>query len=185
MNRKNILQYILALIVCFLLGMALALGLRALDMRTIAPLEGGQTLEFTDFGFTMRVPETAVLRDHTEENYQNGGDALYAGSITTQEDGVLYVFCYENAALDNILSYPQKELIHHYMSAGATDVRMREFGSRSFVCYRAAITGPAGPELWDTYETWNETVQITFETRMSPDTALPLLFTMDFADHTP
>ena len=185
MNRKSVFQYITALVVCFLLGIALALGMRALDMRRITPLEGGQTLDYADFGFTMRVPDSAIVRDHTMENFEAGDDALYAGSITTQEDGVLYLFCYENASSDNLEDHDEQDVVSHYMHAGATQVRMRELGGRRFVCYRSAILGPDGEQLWDTYETWNERIQITFETRMAPGDVLPILASIEFAGDRP
>lgn len=181
MNKKNVFQYILALVAFFLLGMALAFGLRWFDMQKIEPIEGGQMLEYPDFGFTMRVPESAIIRDHTLDNLEAGGDALYAGSITTQEDGVLYLFCYENTTADSLANHQKQDIVSYYMSAGATDVRIREFSGRSFVCYRASIIGLDGEQLWDTYETWNERIQITFETRMSPETVLPILATLDFS----
>ena len=66
------------------------------------------------------------------------------------------------------------------MNAGATDVRMRTLGGRRFICYRAAVDGQNGKETWDTYETWNEDIQISFETRMNPDDVLPILATIAF-----
>ena len=180
MNKKDVFSYLLALAVCFAVGTGIALSFFALDQRAIVPIEGGQTQDFADFGFTMRVPETAIVRDHTQENYDNGGDALYAGSFTTQEDGVLYLYCYENAARDSLASYSEQEVVRHYMSLGATEVRMREMGGRRFICYRASVLGPAGEELWDTYETWDERIQITFETRMAPRKVLPILATIEF-----
>jgi len=184
MNRKNTFQYILALLVCFLLGMALALVMRSLDMRKIKPLEGGQHLPYSDFGFSMRIPNTAIVRDHTLDNLESGGDALYAGSITTQEDGVLYLFCYENTAQDSLENHREQDVVSHYMSAGANDVRIRDFGGRPFVCYRANVLGTDGEQLWDTYETWNERIQISFETRMASDDVLPILATLDFSAST-
>ena len=69
------------------------------------------------------------------------------------------------------------------MSAGATQVRMRDFGGRRFICYRAAVLGPDGEESWDSYETWNKHVQITFETRMPPAKVLPILATIEFREN--
>ena len=183
MTKKNVLLYLLALIVCFLLGLFLALGLRALDMRKIEPISGGQQLDFTDFGFTMRVPASAIVRDHTLESEENGDSTLYASSFTTQEDGVLYLFCYENVQRDSLKNHSEKDVVAHYMSAGANEVRMRDFGGRRFICYRASVLGPDGEELWDTYETWNERVQITFETRMQPSKVLPILATIEFSEN--
>lgn len=180
MNKKNALLYCAALICCFALGFCATLILKSIDSKPIEPLEGGQTLDFSNFGFTMRVPENAILRDHTEDNMNEGGDALYAGSITTEEDGVLYVFCYENLSGDSLSEYSEQEVVTHYMNAGATDVRMRDFGGKRFISYRAAILGTDGEQRWDTYETWDEKLQITFETRMHPDVALPILATLAF-----
>lgn len=180
--KKTTILYILSLIVCFSLGLCTTLILKSIDSKPINPLEGGQTLDFSDFGFTMRVPENAILRDHTQDNQSDGGDALYAGSITTEEDGVLYVFCYENLSGDSLDGYSEQEVVTHYMNAGATDVRMREFGGRPFIGYRASILGTDGEQLWDTYETWNEKLQITFETRMRPETVLPILATLTFSN---
>jgi len=185
MNRKNTFQYILALLVCFLLGMALALVMRSLDMRKIKPLEGGQHLPYSDFGFSMRIPNTAIVRDHTLDNLESGGDALYAGSITTQEDGVLYLFCYENVSADSIDLYPKQDVVSHYMSAGATQVRFRDLGGRQFICYRASVLGPDGEQLWDTYETWDENIHLVFETRMNPWDVLPILQTVSFMQSAP
>ena len=182
MNRKNVLIYCAALLCCFAFGFGATLILKTLDSRPIEPLEGGQTLDFSNFGFTMRAPETAILRDHTEDNANEGGDALYAGSIATEEDGVLYVFCYENLGGDSLKEYSEQEVVTHYMSAGATDVRMREFGGQPFVCYSASVIGTDGEQRWDTYETWDEKLQITFETRMTPEIVLPILATLTFSD---
>ena len=180
--KKHVFLYVLALILCFALGFGATLILKTLDSRPIEPLEGGQTLDFSSFGFTLRAPESAILRDHTEDNLSEGGDALYAGSITTEEDGVLYVFCYENLSGDSLSGYTDQEVVTHYMSAGATDVRMRTFGGRPFIGYRASIVGTDGEQLWDTYETWDEKLQITFETRMTPEDVLPILATLTFSD---
>ena len=180
MNKKNVLLYCTALLCCFALGFGATLILKSIDSRPIQPLEGGQTLDFSNFGFTMRAPENAILRDHTQDNQSEGGDALYAGSITTEEDGVLYVFCYENLSRDSLREYSDQEVVTHYMSAGATDVRMRSFGGRPFIGYRATILGTDGEQHWDTYETWDEKLQITFETRMSPEDVLPILATISF-----
>ena len=182
MNKKNVFQYILALVAFFLLGMALAFGLRWFDMQKIEPIEGGQMLEYPDFGFTMRVPESAIIRDHTLDNLEAGGDALYAGSITTQEDGVLYLFCYENTTADSLANHQKQDIVSYYMSAGATDVRMRKFGGRPFICYRANVLFEEGRvEVWDSCETWNSEFQIVFETQAPPERVLPILATITFA----
>ena len=182
MNKKNVMLYCAALLFCFALGFCATLILKSIDSRSIEPLEGGQTLDFLDFGFTLRAPENAILRDHTKDNAAEGGDALYAGSITTEEDGVLYVFCYENLSGDSLSGYSEQEVVTHYMSAGATDVRMRTFGGRPFIGYRASVIGTDGEQRWDTYETWDEKLQITFETRMTPEDVLPILATLTFSN---
>ena len=41
-----------------------------------------KTLTDSAFGFTLRVPEDAVLGDHSRENAELGGNALYAGSAS-------------------------------------------------------------------------------------------------------
>ena len=66
------------------------------------------------------------------------------------------------------------------MNAGATDVRMRTLGGRGFICYRATVQTGDGEETWDTYETWNGDIQISFETRMAPQDVLPILATITF-----
>ena len=66
------------------------------------------------------------------------------------------------------------------MNAGATDVRLRTLGGRRFICYRATVDREDGVETWDTYETWDGDIQLTFETRMSPGDVLPILATITF-----
>lgn len=181
MNKKNTLQYIAALIGCFLLGCAIALGLSAYDRHaeSITPLSSGQTIDFTAYGFTLTVPEDFALNDYTTNNRAEGGNALFAGCLYGAA-GELYVFCYENASGDNLAAYSEQEVVSYYMSAGMTDVRMRTFGGRRFIAYRAEVSGPDGIETWTTYETWDETMQIAFETRMAPGDVLPILATLAF-----
>lgn len=178
--KKNILLYCAALVVCFLLGCAVSLGLRLWDSQRIEPLAGGQTLDFSSFGFMMDVPQDFVLSDYTAENLDAGGNALYAAGIENGESA-LYFFGYENLTGDSLADYPEKDVVAYYMSAGATEVRMREFGGRRFICYRAVVEGENGEEIWDTYETWNESLQLTFETQMAPGDMLPILATIDFS----
>ena len=178
--KKDTLLYILALIVCFLLGCGAALGFRILDSQEIKPMKGGQTWDLSAFGFAMRVPEDAVIADHTRENAELGGNALYAGSAAGK-DGALYLFCYENETGDSLSDYPDQEVVSYYMSAGATSVRTRLIGGRRFICYRAVVLTEEGEQAWDTYETWDETLQISFETQMQPDVVLPMLATIDFS----
>ena len=177
--KKNTLLYFLALAGCFLLGCAVSLGLSIWDSREIQPLRGGQVWDLSTFGFTMRVPEEAVLADHTRENAELGGNALFAGSAGGK-DGTLYLFCYANETGDRLADYPDQDVVSYYMSAGATSVRTRVIGGRKFVCYRAVILTDEGEQTWDTYETWDETLQISFETQMAEGAVLPMLATIQF-----
>ena len=177
--KKNTLLYILALIGCFVLGCAVSLGLSIWDSQSIRPMKGGQVWDLSTFGFTMRVPEDAVIADHTQENAQLGGNALHAGSAGGK-DGTLYLFCYENATSDRLEDYPDQDVVSYYMSAGATSVRTRVIGGRKFVCYRAAVLTEEGEQTWDTYETWDEMLQISFETQMAESAVLPMLATIEF-----
>ena len=178
--KKDILLYIAALIGCFLLGCCVTLGFRIADSREIKPLKGGQIWDLSSFSFSMRVPEDAVISDHTQENAALGGNALYAGS-SSGHDGTLYLFCYENEESDNIADYPDQDLVSYYMNAGAVSVRTRIIGGRRFICYRAIVLTEEGEQAWDTYETWDETLQVSFETQMQPDVVLPMLATIDFS----
>ena len=95
-------------------------------------------------------------------------------------DGTLYLFCYENATGDRLADYPDQDVVTYYMSAGATSVRTRIIGGRKFVCYRAVVLTEEGEQTWDTYETWDEALQISFETQMAESTVLPMLATIAF-----
>ena len=90
--KRNTILYILALIVCFALGCGVTLFMRHMDLQEIKPLSGGQTWDLSMFGFSMRVPEDAAIADHSRENMEQGGSALYAGS-SSGRDGTLYLFC--------------------------------------------------------------------------------------------
>ena len=135
--------------------------------------------DLSAFGFTMRVPDDAVIADHSRENAELGGNALYAGSAQSK-DGTLYLFCYENEAGDSLSDYPDQDVVSHYMSAGATSVRTRIISGRRFICYRAVVLTDEGEQAWDTYETWDERLQVSFETQMHPDVVLPILATIEF-----
>ncbi|MBE5799561.1 MAG: hypothetical protein E7321_06385 [Clostridiales bacterium] len=178
--KKNAVLYILALLGCFLLGCGGALCLKMIDSRTITPLSGGQTWDQSAFGFTMRVPEDAAIFDHTRENAELGGNALYAGS-STGKDGALYLFCYANETGDRLSDYPDQDVVSYYMNAGASSVRTRMIAGRRFVCYRAHVLTEEGEQAWDTYETWDETLQITFETQMDESVVLSILATLEFS----
>lgn len=168
--KKSTVQYILALVICFAVGCGIALGLNAYDKNAerITPLSGGQTIDFSAYGFTLTVPDDFAMNDYTTNNAAEGGNALFAG-CAYGEIGELYIFCYTNDSGDELRQYGEQEVVTYYMNAGATDVRMRTLGGRRFICYRATVNGQDGEETWDTYETWNEDIQISFETRMNPD----------------
>ena len=178
--KKNVIAYVLALALCFAVGCCGALVLRYIDSTEIKPLSGGQTWDLSMFGFTMRVPQDAVIGDHTRENAELGGDALYAGS-STGKDGALYLFCYSNETGDNLKDYEDQDVVSYYMRAGAESVRTRMISGRKFVCYRAYVLTEDGEQAWDTYETWDETLQITFETQMDESVVLPMLATLEFS----
>ena len=179
--KKSTVQYILALVICFAVGCGIALGLNAYDKNAerIIPLSGGQTIDFSAYGFTLTVPDDFAMNDYTTNNAAEGGNALFAG-CAYGEIGELYIFCYTNDSGDELRQYGEQEVVTYYMNAGATDVRMRTLGGRRFICYRATVIGQDGEETWDTYETWNEDIQISFETRMNPDDVLPILATITF-----
>ena len=93
--KKNTVLYILALILCFAVGCGVTAVLRTIDAQEIKPLSGGQVWDLSTFGLRLRVPQDAVIADHSRENAEQGGNALYAGS-SAGKDGTLYLFCYEN-----------------------------------------------------------------------------------------
>lgn len=180
MNRKAAFHYILALAAAFMLGCVGTLVLSYIDRHEITPLQGGKTVDYSDFGFSMSVPEDAVVLDQTQESLEGGNDVLYAGTITSGQD-VLHLYIYENAEGDNLAEHKPQDVVTHYMSAGAIDVRMREFGGRPFICYRANVLFEEGHvEVWDSYETWNERFQFVLETQAQPDSVLPILATITF-----
>ena len=178
--KKNTILYILSLAVCFTLGCGATLFLRYADSQAITPLSGGQVWDLSAFGLSLRVPEDAVIADHSRENLEQGGNALYAGSASGK-DGALYLFCYENAAGDRLDSYDDQDMVSYYMSAGASSVRTRMLAERKFICYRAYVLTEEGEQAWDTYETWDETLQISFETQMAESVVLPMLATIEFS----
>jgi len=181
MNKKSILQFFAAVMCCLLIGCAATLALHLFDTRydLPAPLEDGQTIDFSAYGFTLTVPDTYALNDYTTNNFAEGDHALFAGCAYGggQE---LYVYCYENGQGDRIDAYPEQELVTHYAGAGGQDVRTRTLGGRRFICYRAQIAAQEGTELWNTYETWDERFHIVFETRMRSWDALAILQTITF-----
>lgn len=181
MKKRPVLLYILSLIAFFLLGCVVALGLYTYDKYTehITPLEGGQAIDFSAYGFALTVPDGYSLNDYTANNHAEGGSALFAGCAYAEGEE-LYIFCYENESGDNLAAYEERDVVSHYMSAGATNVRMRTLGGRPFIGYLMSVTTPEGEELWYTYETWDEGLQITFETQMAESAVLPILATIDF-----
>ena len=178
--KKNTVLYILALILCFAVGCGVTAVLRTIDAQEIKPLSGGQVWDLSTFGLRLRVPQDAVIADHSRENAEQGGNALYAGS-SAGKDGTLYLFCYENEAGDRLVSYADQDVVSYYMSAGASSVRTRIIAGRKFICYRAQVLTEEGEQAWDTYETWDETLQISFETQMDESIVLPILATIDFS----
>lgn len=180
--KKNTVLYVLALVLCFAVGCGAALLMRHMDAQEVKPLSGGQVWDLSAFGVSMRVPEDAVIADHTRENAELGGNALYAGS-SGGKDGTLYLFCYENESGDRLDSYADQDIVSYYMGAGASSVRTRIIGDRKFVCYRAHVLTEDGEQAWDTYETWDETLQISFETQMDESVVLPILATIEFSTY--
>lgn len=178
--KKNTVLYILSLVLCFAVGCGVTAILRTIDAQEVKPLSGGQTWDLSTFGLRLRVPEDAVIADHSRENAEQGGNALYAGS-SSGKDGTLYLFCYENASGDLLDSYDDQDVVSYYMSAGASSVRTRIISGRKFICYRAHVLTEEGEQAWDTYETWDEKLQVSFETQMDESVVLPILATLDFS----
>lgn len=187
MTRKDKIGAIISVIIFFILGCGAALTLHLIDRReaAVAPMPQGQTIDFSSYGFTLTVPDGNALNDYTANNRAEGDVAVFAGCTYDEAGQELYIFCYVNEARDNILAYPEQELVTHYMRAGAKDVRIRIFGGRRFVCYTADVQTPEGVQSWHTYETWDEDIQLTFETRMEQKDVLPILSTLVFTQDTP
>ena len=122
--KKSTVQYILALVICFAVGCGIALGLNAYDKNAerITPLSGGQTIDFSAYGFTLTVPDDFAMNDYTTNNAAEGGNALFAG-CAYGEIGELYIFCYTNDSGDELRQYGEQEVVTYYINAGATDVR--------------------------------------------------------------
>ena len=181
MKKKTVFQFLAALLCCFCLGCGAVVCLHVYDayFDAPAPLSGGQTIDFSTYGFTLTVPDTYALNDYTTNHIAEGGDALFAG-CAYGEGQELYLYCYANEQGDNMESYSEQEMVNYYTTAGAREVRMRTFGGRRFICYRWDIHTENGYETWDTYETWNEDIHLVFETRMNPWVALAILQTITF-----
>jgi len=186
MNRKSVLKFIAALLCCFLFGCAAVLAIHLYDSYFDMPdkLQGGQTIDFSAYGFTLTVPDDYALNDYTTNNFAEGGDALFAGCVYGGGDE-LYIYCYDNPQDDAIADHPERTIVSHYMTAGAQDVRTRELGGRRFICYRMQIAAQDGIETWDTYETWDQDIHLVFETRMNPWDVLPILQTVSFMQSAP
>ena len=186
MNKKTVFKFIAALLCCFLFGCTAVLVIHLYDSHFDMPekLTGGQTIDFSAYGFTLTVPDDYALNDYTANNFAEGGDALFAGCAYGGGDE-LYIYCYDNPQRDALSSYSEQTLVSHYMSAGAKEVRMRTLGERPFICYRAQVSAQNGIEAWDTYETWDEDFHLVFETRMNPWDVLPILQTITFSNITP
>ena len=183
MTKRDILHYVAALAVFFALGCGAALGLRAYDRQadTPAPLEGGQLLDLSAFGFTLRAPETFALYDLTQDHLAAGGDALFSG-CASGDGQTLYLYCYRNDQGDAIDDYAEQELVTYYVNAGCEDVRTRTLGGRRFICYSAQVYSDEAGEvqIWHTYETWDGAMQLVFETQMPARDVLPMLATLQF-----
>ena len=145
MTKRNVLLYIAALALVFALGCGAALTLKYIDERDaqVVPIERGQLFDLSAHGITLLVPEGVPLLDYTENNLEYGGSARFAGCAGEGEQA-LHIFIYDNDQGDDIAAYPELDLTRHYMSAGATDVRLRELAGRRFVCYRSQVTGEDG-----------------------------------------
>lgn len=183
MNKASVFKAAAGIVGAFLLGCAAALLLSWFDSREaeITPISGGQTIDFSAYGFTLTVPDGFSLNDYTTNNRAEGGNAVFAGCA--YEGGQeLYIFCYDNEAGDSVAGYGEQELVSYYMESGASDVRLRTLGGRRFVCYRVRVESGSETQTWDTYETWDSAHQITFETRMAPGDVLPILATISFTD---
>ena len=130
--KKTTIQYILALIACFVVGCGIALGLNAYDRHSerITPISGGQTVDFSAYGFTLTVPDDFSLNDYTTNNAAEGGNALFAGCVYGSL-GELYLFCYANESGDSLKQHREQDVVTYYMNAGATDVRLRTVAAAS------------------------------------------------------
>lgn len=182
MQASSLLKSAALIAAAFLLGYAAALALRAYDAdhERITPISGGQTIDFTEYGFHLTVPDGYSLADYTANNRAEGGSALFAGCAFDGNGSELYIFCYGNEAGDAVGDYGEQELVTYYTHSGARDARLRTLGERRFVCYRAEVEDGGEIQTWYTYETWDSAHQVTFETRLSPAAVLPILATIDF-----
>ena len=172
MNRKNVCAYLLALCALFAVSCGAALLLREYDRRAeaVAPLTEGRQVSFPLCGFALTLPEDAEMLEADP-----GDGALYAASIVTVE-GMLRFAAYENETGERIGELDAQQLVIQYMQAGAGDVRLRTLGDRLFIGYTVALSGADGTSRrYALYETWDERIQLIFETDMDERTALPIL----------
>ena len=185
MNRtSSLLKSAVLIAAAFFVGCVSALALRAYDAghERITPISGGQTIDFSEYGFFLTVPDGYSLADYTANNRAEGGSAVFAGCAFDESGNELYIFCYDNETGDSAEDYGEQELVSYYMESGASDVRLRTLGGRRFVCYRVRVESGSETQTWDTYETWDSAHQLTFETRMEPGDVLPILATVSFTD---
>ena len=172
MNRKNVCAYLLALCALFAVSCGAALLLREYDRRSeaVAPLTEGRRVSFPLCGFSLAVPEDAEVLESDP-----GDGALYAAFIVTAE-GMLRFAAYENGTGERISELDAQQLVTQYVQAGAGDVRLRTLGDRLFIGYTVALSGADGiNRRYALYETWDERIQLIFETDMDERAALPIL----------
>ena len=94
MNKVSLLKYLAALLCCVLLGCGVVLCLHLYDTHfdMPAPLSGGQTIDFSSYGFTLTVPDGYALNDYTTNNFAEGGDALFVGKCAREDIKVAAVY---------------------------------------------------------------------------------------------
>ena len=173
MNRKNVLSFLAALVTVLVLSSAAALLLREYDRRAenIVPLAEGQLLSFPQAGFSLTVPPGAEVIEN-----EAADGALYAASIV-MENGYLRFAAYENATGERIETLDAQQLVTQYTRAGARDVRLRTIAGRVFIEY-AILTQAPDARRYLLFETWDERVQLVFETELSARDVLPILATI-------
>ncbi|MBQ8092381.1 MAG: hypothetical protein IJ242_02235 [Clostridia bacterium] len=172
-------MFLLAIVISFLIGTGITAALLHSDRAAEhpVPLENGQTVDLSPFGFTLRVPETYNIRDLTED-----GSTAWLALILGDETDQFYIYSYLNDSADTIDDYEPLDMIRYYMQSGCDQVRTYTFGGRTFVSYRAAIESLTGDEYWTVFETWNPDLHLVIETQMSINRLLPILATFSFTD---
>ena len=173
MNRKNVLSFLAALVTALALSSAAALLLREYDRRAdnIVPLTEGQVISFPQVGFSLTVPPGAEIIEN-----ETADGALFAASIVMQ-DGYLRFAAYKNATGERIEALDAQQLVTQYTRAGAKDVRLRTLPNRVFIEY-AILTNAPDARRYMLFETWDERVQLVFETELSARDVLPILATI-------